>query len=325
MFRVGKDIECIPLTLRSSPFQKFIYIKEHHTKEQSGKQVRFEKSEGKKDSSSADVGSAPASTWFVANVSHDARVSDVEEVFQSVGKVESVELSHHYTCDLENPLHERKKNELQRKFAVDMNEISGYRAPAFMDSLYGPQRAIPLSRLCSGRWKVPFAHVHFAKKMKFPPRNAKTMEHSVEKEDRLHGMDHLVSRVKMEERRSLESIRAEAESYMLDFDRHQDEVQELLKQKASMPDEDGFITVVRKSKKGPSGGSTLSVDPAVDLAQLRDQVRKKQDKMQHTDFYRFQKRERNRKVLRELREKFGQDKKRLVELRSERKFKPMEL
>ena len=77
-----------------------------------------------------------------------------------------------------------------------------------------------------------------------------------------------------------------------------------LKEKRNQPDEDGFITVVHSTKTNESNG------------------KKRKKKGELVNFYRFQQKENKMKELDELRKKFELDKKKIEEMKNQRKFKP---
>lgn len=89
---------------------------------------------------------------------------------------------------------------------------------------------------------------------------------------------------------------------------------------AAMSD-DGWTVVSRHKgrKKNKDSGGTVVAGAAAAIA--AEQAANK--KPQHLDdFYRFQSREKRRDELLELRKKFQQDKKRIAELRAQRRFRP---
>jgi RNA recognition motif-containing protein len=88
---------------------------------------------------------------------------------------------------------------------------------------------------------------------------------------------------------------------------------------ASM-EEDGWTVVQRhKGRKKNTSESGVTVG-AVAAAAAAARAAKKRP-IEHADFYRFQQREKRRNDLLELRERFEEDKRRLVELKAVRKFK----
>jgi hypothetical protein len=87
-------------------------------------------------------------------------------------------------------------------------------------------------------------------------------------------------------------------------------------------EEDGWTVVQRhKGRKKNTRESGVTVG-AVAAAAATARAAKKRP-VEHTDFYRFQQREKRRNDLLELRERFEEDKRRLAELKAVRKFKPV--
>lgn len=74
-----------------------------------------------------------------------------------------------------------------------------------------------------------------------------------------------------------------------------------------------------RKKNAGEGGVTVG---AVAAAAAGARAAKKRT-IEHTDFYRFQQREKRRNELLELRERFEEDKRRLAELKAVRRFKPL--
>lgn len=91
--------------------------------------------------------------------------------------------------------------------------------------------------------------------------------------------------------------------------------EEILRRKKSKlqrsePDEDGFVTITRGSRIGTAA-----------RAQNAEAIKKKAEgRGIVTDFYRFQKRDENKAKLNAMRMRFEEDKKKISELRSRRKF-----
>ncbi|XP_037782171.1 ribosomal RNA-processing protein 7 homolog A-like [Penaeus monodon] len=101
----------------------------------------------------------------------------------------------------------------------------------------------------------------------------------------------------------------EIKSVMEDFDRRK----ETEKTGNTEPDEDGWVTVVNTKKKPRQ----VKVD---ELKQKRNRKKKKQQKL--VNFYSFQDRQSKMDHLAQLRKKFEEDKKRITQMRTSRKFKP---
>lgn len=72
--------------------------------------------------------------------------------------------------------------------------------------------------------------------------------------------------------------------------------------KRNMPDEDGFVTVMRRGKKGNSDGNVT-----VHALRVEEASKLKPREVGQVDFYRFQAREAKRKQIAELREVINLD------------------
>ncbi|KAJ1956701.1 hypothetical protein GGI12_005239, partial [Dipsacomyces acuminosporus] len=109
-----------------------------------------------------------------------------------------------------------------------------------------------------------------------------------------------------------EMLKKEVDSYMAKFEEAQYERERLLAQQANVPDEDGFITVVRRGRKNKSTDGTATVT-AASAASAREAGQKKKEAA-FGNMYRFQMRERKRDQLLELRKKFEEDKEKIARM-----------
>jgi ribosomal RNA-processing protein 7 len=105
------------------------------------------------------------------------------------------------------------------------------------------------------------------------------------------------------------------------------EAEEERKKAASLAamQEDGWTVVQRhkgRKKNADAASATVVGGVAAAAAAARAAAKAKTAKYS-TDFYRFQQRSRRRSELMELREQFEQDKRKLLELKAARKFKPL--
>lgn len=82
-----------------------------------------------------------------------------------------------------------------------------------------------------------------------------------------------------------------------------------LKRLRSEPDEEGFITVTRKEKPD-------------DLLRAEERRVVKNKAVDLEDFYKFQRREKRDVKMRELRERFEADRRKIEKAKEARKFKP---
>ncbi|XP_063961803.1 ribosomal RNA-processing protein 7 homolog A-like isoform X1 [Lytechinus pictus] len=111
-------------------------------------------------------------------------------------------------------------------------------------------------------------------------------------------------------------LQKKADDFMKEFDKRKQEEKELAKEEEGVPDDDGWVTVTRKSTK--------PVVTRTERKQKRLQAKekKKRQEKELMNFYRFQSRESKREHIAELRKKFEEDKQRIVQMRAARKFKP---
>jgi len=106
------------------------------------------------------------------------------------------------------------------------------------------------------------------------------------------------------------------DDYMIEYDAKKEEEIAELKEMGEVADDDGWVTVTSKSKKGakkPKNNET---------AKSRAKAKAIGQKKELLNFYKFQKKEKKEDLIQNLREKFEEDKKRVSLMRAERKFKP---
>ncbi|KAJ2721511.1 hypothetical protein GGI07_003911 [Coemansia sp. Benny D115] len=115
-------------------------------------------------------------------------------------------------------------------------------------------------------------------------------------------------------------LKKEVDSYMAAFEEAQYERERMLTQQQNVPDEDGFITVVRRGRNTKNSDGANAV-----LAASTDEAREAGERKKEVLFgnmYRFQVRERKRDQLSDLRKKFEEDKERIARMRQTRQFRP---
>ncbi len=115
----------------------------------------------------------------------------------------------------------------------------------------------------------------------------------------------------------------EANIWMEAFDRAEMEAKRKRDAQAREPDEDGFITVNYKKKRGRQRPEEWT-DAKMEQQQQNQQYhkRKKKKDLILTNFYRHQIREAKRDQLAELRRKFEADKEKVQKMKFSRQFKP---
>lgn len=100
-------------------------------------------------------------------------------------------------------------------------------------------------------------------------------------------------------------------AYLTQFNRAELARNRIRSKQRSVPDEDGFVTVVRGGRAGPA----RLEEAEAKKKELEERQKKKGAK---DDFYRFQTREKRKEREGELRRQFDEDKRRVEEMRQRR-------
>lgn len=104
---------------------------------------------------------------------------------------------------------------------------------------------------------------------------------------------------------------------------HEEQQEQERKEREARSAEEGWTVVVHhKGRKKTTDTETGTAVGSVSLAGMQEKMAKKKPKEVDLNFYRFQKREAHINELAMLQSKFEQDKKRIQQLRAQRKFKP---
>lgn len=107
-------------------------------------------------------------------------------------------------------------------------------------------------------------------------------------------------------------LQAQVDRFMEGFDRRT-EMERRAAAAGPVVDEDGFTLVTRRSRN-----RTKSTESTV----LVRQTKKRKSDRELLDFYRFQRREKKKEELAVLRRKFDEDKRRVAQMKEQRRFKP---
>ncbi|KAI8820392.1 ribosomal RNA-processing protein 7-domain-containing protein [Fimicolochytrium jonesii] len=121
-------------------------------------------------------------------------------------------------------------------------------------------------------------------------------------------------------RPNLATLQQETDTTLVAFEDAERDARLAAENKRNVPDEDGFVTVVRGR-----GKRNVNVDgqgASVTAARPEEVKKLKPKKLELVDFYRFQMRESKRNQLADLRRKFEEDKLRIQALKASRRFKP---
>ncbi|PVU99631.1 hypothetical protein BB559_000528 [Furculomyces boomerangus] len=118
----------------------------------------------------------------------------------------------------------------------------------------------------------------------------------------------------------VDMLKKELDDYMAKFEAKQYEKERLFKAQKNVPDEDGFITVTYSKNKADS--NVMPVSANAKDSHIASKLAEKEKKTNFSNFYRWQQRENKKDQITTLRKKFEQDKKKIENLKSGRKFKP---
>jgi len=110
----------------------------------------------------------------------------------------------------------------------------------------------------------------------------------------------------VDDRKTVKSIESTVSNFMADYDSRKLE-DDTVKKGLQEPDDDGWVTVTRKNPKPVAQGK---------------RYRQRKKKKELLNFYQFQLRESKRQQIAELRRKFEEDKRKVAEMKSKRKFRP---
>ena len=121
------------------------------------------------------------------------------------------------------------------------------------------------------------------------------------------------------ERPSSQILQDEVDKYMEIFDETRKKAQEAIEAASQLPDEDGFVKVVRTGRRrhvNRQGDLTVTAASAAVTRKLASQEKT------ISNFYRFQVRQAKEQQLKELKRKFEEDKRKIALLKASRHFRP---
>ncbi|XP_064629479.1 ribosomal RNA-processing protein 7 homolog A-like isoform X2 [Lineus longissimus] len=111
-------------------------------------------------------------------------------------------------------------------------------------------------------------------------------------------------------------LQKDIDKYMADFDKKKLEVEEHEKTMDGVPDEYGWVTVTRQGK---NKGIPRTEAAEKKILAKEKKMRKEKELL---NFYSFQTRESKREHIADMRKKFEEDKQRIVQMKTARKFRP---
>ncbi|KAL6635057.1 hypothetical protein ACP70R_027728 [Stipagrostis hirtigluma subsp. patula] len=138
-------------------------------------------------------------------------------------------------------------------------------------------------------------------------------------EDCSRGMKKWILEYK-QKRPGLKVLQERIDEFITAYEEQQE--QERKEREARAAEEGWTVVVHHKGRKKTTDTETGTAVGSVSLAAMQEKMAKKKPKEVELNFYRFQKREAHISELAMLQSKFEQDKKRIQQLRAQRKFKP---
>ncbi|KAG1733134.1 ribosomal RNA-processing protein 7-domain-containing protein [Suillus lakei] len=140
------------------------------------------------------------------------------------------------------------------------------------------------------------------------------------------GLSHYMAKYDAE-RPPLDTIRAHADSFMerFEFDLSKSKQEAKYRKGEAIVDEDGFTLVTRGGAYGQTLGGGVGVASKKFMLTGKAGSRRKKDNKKEKEkevFYAFQKAEKQRKAMLDLRKNFEADKERVEKLKESRRFKP---
>lgn len=111
-------------------------------------------------------------------------------------------------------------------------------------------------------------------------------------------------------------LKAEVETYMLEYDKTVEEEKQAAKESEGVPDEEGWIKVTKQSK------NKVAARTDAQERRLKRKLRKRNREKDLLHFYKFQARESKKEHITQLRQKFEEDKRQIALMKAARKFRP---
>ncbi|ODQ78148.1 hypothetical protein BABINDRAFT_162821 [Babjeviella inositovora NRRL Y-12698] len=107
---------------------------------------------------------------------------------------------------------------------------------------------------------------------------------------------------------------------LVNFTRKETAAQEALQAPVNLVDEDGFTLVVSSHRKTKQG--ILNAVNAAQSSKVQEEVKNKLKKKEKEDFYRYQIREKKKREMQDLLDKFKSDQARVEDMKSRKRFRP---
>ncbi|KAG1765975.1 ribosomal RNA-processing protein 7-domain-containing protein [Suillus placidus] len=267
-------------------------------------------------------------TLFLVNVPPDATERELILLFKHCGTVEHVLFDFNSVDALAE--HASDSDEEMAEGAASENldtEARPRKKRKLQTSEPTPPEVIPLpsTSLRTLHKTGSCAHLIFLDssslaKALSPPTSPKPWPSSEEP----RGLSHYLAKYD-NERPPLDTVRAHADSFMerFEFDLSKSKQEAKYRKGEAIMDEDGFTLVTRGGAYGQTLGGGVGVASKKFMLTGKTGSRRKKEKKKEKDvFYAFQKAEKQRKAMLDLKKNFEADKERVEKLKESRRFKP---
>ncbi|KAG0698903.1 ribosomal RNA-processing protein 7-domain-containing protein [Suillus ampliporus] len=265
-------------------------------------------------------------TLFLVNVPPDATERELVLLFKHCGTVERVTFDFNSADALEEYASDSDEEMAEEALNSD-TEARPRKKRKLQTSAPTPPEVIPLPNppLRTLHNTGSCAHLIFLDpsslaKALSPPTLIKPWPSSEEP----RGLSHYMAKYDAE-RPALDAIKAHADSFMerFEFDLAKSKQETKYRKGEAIVDEDGFTLVTRGGAYGQTLGGGVGVASKKFMLTGKTGSRRKKEKTKEKDvFYAFQKAEKQRKAMLDLRRNFEGDKARVEKLKESRRFKP---
>jgi len=280
---------------------KFLFVREHTVKE------------------SDSTLSLPAGrTLFVANVAFDCTEEDLRNILEPFGAIEAVHFG-----SLEASGKAGRKREKKEALGEPDERQKVILAERLRMQAQAAQQVAETEKQSFLRAGVAYVVFNDRDAIRKGLRNLAPVDFhgKVERGEERKGLKKYVADHKAYATIDADELQRELDAAVFEFDRRSAELQRQVEALTETPDADGWITVAKKGKKkaGPRGHRIgVATITAADIARLKEKERSQRV----TDLYRFQKDDRRKKYLMQLRDQFEADKRRIERMKQSRQFNP---
>ncbi|KAJ7592652.1 ribosomal RNA-processing protein 7-domain-containing protein [Mycena floridula] len=267
-------------------------------------------------------------TLFLVNVPPDATEREIILLFKPHGTVERVS----FDLDAADPLYDEQlasdsDEEIEEEEALDGAEDEQPRKRRKVAKLVAPKIIpLPTTPLRTLRNSGRSAHVVFLDSSSLDRcLNSSEKARPWPESEEPSGLSHYLSQFDSL-RPPLDLVKEHADSAVALFDFEQAKAKQKSKYRKgeAIVDEDGFTLVTRGGAYGQTlgGGVTVASKRFQQTGQTSKRKRNKKDGVEKTGFYGFQKAEKQRNHLLDLKRKWEDDKAKIEKLRASRRFNP---